>query len=420
MRNELASARSSRHLPLFGQLHEAPTGTHLHVNDARGARAWIALSHSEPFDRAISSAMGQLQQHFSKSIVMFPHDALTAYLRIVPQVPNFAVALSGYSEGSETKSVTAIAVGQDSVSLTEAATSNARLNHLESNSVFHLREALAQSKNPAMLCSFGKDSCVLFHLIKKAVFPEKVTLPLLYIDSNWDFREIGDFKDEFASRESVKILTAQNSEAIQKSINPFDHGATLHTEISKTKALRKAITEHGFDALIAGVRRSEDDTRASESISSPRTDENFRVKPAPKLAEPWSLFNQNSPERGSIRFAPIANWSETDVWLYILREKIPIPSLYFARTRPVVKRNGNLIAFDDERLQLQPGEVVHKKSVRFRSLGCYPLSTAIASSAQTVKQVITENLKLQTPERLGRSDTDGRESLIAQRMKGYF
>jgi sulfate adenylyltransferase subunit 2 len=294
------------------------------------------------------------------------------------------------------------------------------LQRLEAESIHILREVVAEAERPVMLYSIGKDSAVMLHLAKKAFYPAAPPFPLLHVDTTWKFRDMYAMRDRMAREVGMELLVHRNPEAEAKGINPFDHGSQIHTDLWKTQGLKQALDLHGFDAAFGGARRDEEKSRAKERIFSFRTDQH-RWDPKNQRPELWSLYNGRKHKGESIRVFPISNWTELDVWQYIHLEQIPIVPLYFAAERPVVDRDGTLIMVDDERMRLRPGEVPMQKKVRFRTLGCYPLSGAVESEADTLEAVIQEMLLTRTSERQGRMiDHDSAASMEKKKQEGYF
>ncbi|MGE0315494.1 MAG: sulfate adenylyltransferase subunit CysD [Lautropia sp.] len=294
------------------------------------------------------------------------------------------------------------------------------LDHLESEAIFIMREAIAEGENPVMMYSIGKDSAVMLHLARKAFHPAPPPFPLLHIDTRWKFREMYAFRDEMVRKWGLDLIVYTNPEAIARNINPIDHGSAMHTDITKTEALKQALDKYRFDTILGGARRDEEKSRAKERVFSFRTSEH-RWDPKNQRPELWNAFNARKRKGESMRVFPLSNWTELDVWQYILREEIPVVPLYFAARRPVVVRDGLLIMVDDDRLKLRPGEVVEHRSVRFRTLGCYPLTGAIVSEARTVADVILETIDTRTSERNGRAiDQDAAGSMERKKQEGYF
>ncbi len=305
----------------------------------------------------------------------------------------------------------------------DAVTDTVTLTHLqrlEAESIHIMREVVAETEKPVMLYSVGKDSAVMLHLARKAFYPSPPPFPLLHVDTTWKFRAMYEMRDRMAKESGMELLVYQNPEAKAKNINPFDHGP-LHTDMWKTEGLKQALDLYGFDAAFGGARRDEEKSRAKERIFSFRS-ANHRWDPKNQRPELWNLYNARKAKGESIRVFPISNWTELDIWQYIHLENIPIVPLYFADKRPVVERDGLIIMVDDERFPLNPGEVPAMKSVRFRTLGCYPLSGAVESEAKTLPEVIQEMLLTTTSERQGRViDKDaGGASMEKKKQEGYF
>ena len=300
---------------------------------------------------------------------------------------------------------------------------SARLTHLqrlEAESIHILREVVSECERPVMLYSIGKDSAVMLRLAQKAFFPAVPPFPLLHVDTTWKFRDMYALRDRMATELGMQLLVYHNPEALAQGINPFDHGSALHTDVWKTQGLKQALDQFGFDAAFGGARRDEEKSRAKERIFSFRNAQH-QWDPKNQRPELWNLYNGRKHPGESIRVFPISNWTELDVWQYIHLEKIPIVPLYFAAMRPVVQRAGTLIMVDDERMGLLPGEVPMMKKVRFRTLGCYPLSGAVESEAETLEDVIQEMLLTRTSERQGRMiDHDQAASMEKKKQEGYF
>lgn len=294
------------------------------------------------------------------------------------------------------------------------------LQRLEAESIFILREVVAECEKPVMLYSIGKDSSVLLHLAMKAFHPAKPPFPLLHVDTTWKFREMIAFRDEITARLGLDLIVHTNEDGIRRGINPFSHGSAIHTNVMKTEALLQALDRHGFDAALGGARRDEEKSRAKERIFSFRSQQH-RWDPKNQRPEPWSLYNTRKRRGESIRVFPLSNWTELDIWQYIYLEKVPVVPLYFARERPVVERDGMLIMVDDDRLPLAPVERPKMRKVRFRTLGCYPLTGAIESEAETLPAILEEMLRARNSERQGRLiDRDGAGSMERKKQEGYF
>ena len=293
------------------------------------------------------------------------------------------------------------------------------LDRLEAESIHILREVVAEVERPVMLYSVGKDSAVMLHLAKKAFFPSTPPFPLLHVDTTWKFRDMYALRDKAAHQAGMQLIVYQNPDAMAQGINPFDHGA-LHTDLWKTEGLKQALDKFGFDAAFGGARRDEEKSRAKERIFSFRS-ANHRWDPKNQRPELWHLFNTFKAKGESLRVFPLSNWTELDVWQYILRENIEIVPLYFAAPRPTVERDGLLLMVDDERFRLKAGEKPVTRSIRFRTLGCYPLTGAIESEARTLPQVIQEMLLTTTSERQGRAiDHEPSASMEKKKQEGYF
>jgi sulfate adenylyltransferase subunit 2 len=294
------------------------------------------------------------------------------------------------------------------------------LQRLEAESIDILREAVAESERPVMLYSIGKDSSVMLHLARKAFFPSRPPFPLLHVDTTWKFRAMYELRDRMAKESGLELLVHRNPEAERLGINPFTHGSALHTDVWKTQGLKQALDQHGFDLAFGGARRDEEKSRAKERVFSFRSAQH-QWDPKNQRPELWRLYNARKNKGESIRVFPLSNWTELDIWQYILAEDIPIVPLYLAAERPVVERDGTLVMVDDERFPLRDGESPMLKRVRFRTLGCYPLTGAIESDADTLPAIIREMLVARTSERQGRLiDQDAGASMEKKKAEGYF
>ena len=294
------------------------------------------------------------------------------------------------------------------------------LQRLEAESIHIMREVVAETDNPVMLYSIGKDSAVMLHLALRAFYPAKPPFPLLHVDTTWKFRDMYAFRERIAREVGMKLIVHTNAEGLEKNVNPFTHGSAVYTDVMKTQSLRQALDQYGFDAALGGARRDEEKSRAKERIFSFRT-AHHRWDPKAQRPELWKLYNTRKHKGESLRVFPLSNWTELDVWQYIYLRQIPIVPLYFARERPVVERDGALIMVDDERLPLRPGEVAQLRKVRFRTLGCYPLTGAIESAADTLPAIIREMLASRASERQGRViDYDAASSMERKKVEGYF
>jgi len=294
------------------------------------------------------------------------------------------------------------------------------LKQLEAESIHIIREVAAEFDNPVMLYSIGKDSAVMLHLAIKAFAPGKLPFPLMHIDTTWKFREMIKFRDELAQRLGLKLIVHTNQEGVEQGVGPFTHGSAKHTDVMKTQGLKQALEKHGFDAAFGGARRDEEKSRAKERVYSFR-DKFHRWDPKNQRPELWNLYNGKVNKGESIRVFPLSNWTELDIWQYIYLENIDIVPLYLAAKRPVVERDGTLIMVDDDRMPMAPGETPKMKMVRFRTLGCYPLTGAVESDATTLPEIIQEMLLTKTSERQGRViDHDSSASMEQKKREGYF
>jgi sulfate adenylyltransferase subunit 2 len=294
------------------------------------------------------------------------------------------------------------------------------LDRLEAEAIHIMREVVAEIDKPVMLYSIGKDSAVMLHLAVKAFYPGRLPFPLLHVDTGWKFREMYAFRDAMAASLDAELIVHKNPEGVAAGINPFTHGSAKHTDIMKTEALKQALDAHGFDAAFGGARRDEEKSRAKERVFSFRSAQH-RWDPKNQRPELWNLYNPRKNPGESIRVFPLSNWTELDIWQYIHRENIPIVPLYYAAKRPVVERDGALIMVDDDRMPLAEGEVPQMKSVRFRTLGCYPLTGAVESEADTLEGIIQEMLQARSSERQGRViDHDQSASMEKKKQEGYF
>ncbi len=294
------------------------------------------------------------------------------------------------------------------------------LDRLEAESIHIIREVAAEASNPVMLYSVGKDSAVMLHLAMKAFYPSPPPFPLMHVDTTWKFREMISFRDKMAAEIGMDLIVHTNQEGVEQGVGPFTHGSALHTEIMKTQALKQALDKYQFDAAFGGARRDEEKSRAKERVFSFRTPQH-RWDPKNQRPELWNIYNTRINKGESIRVFPLSNWTELDIWQYIYRENIPIVPLYLAAERPVVTRDGQLIMVDDDRLPLEPGESPEMKLIRFRTLGCYPLTGAVESNASTLAEIIQEMLVSRTSERQGRViDKDASASMEQKKQEGYF
>ena len=298
--------------------------------------------------------------------------------------------------------------------------SQTHLDLLEAESIHIIREVMATAENPGMLYSVGKDSAVMLHLAMKAFYPNKISFPLIHVDTTWKFKEMIKFRDKIVSDLDLELIVHINKDGVKKGVSPFTHGSTIHTDVMKTQALKQALDKYSFDVVFGGARRDEEKSRAKERIFSFRT-KKHQWDPKNQRPELWNIYNVKKHKGESIRVFPLSNWTELDVWQYIYKESIPIVPLYFSEKRPVVKRDGVLILVDDDRFPLDKGETPMLMDIRFRTLGCYPLTGAVESSAKTLLDIIQEMLMSITSEREGRIiDFDNSESMEKKKQGGYF
>jgi sulfate adenylyltransferase subunit 2 len=349
-----------------------------------------------------------LQRHFDKHIAIIAHGPLVGLLRNTGALAQITLYPLVYQ------------AVLDLPPATERLRSTPHLQRLESESIHIIREAVAEADNPAMLYSIGKDSAVMLHLARKAFYPAPPPFPLLHVDTRWKFQEMYLFRDHIARISGMELLVHINPEAVAKDINPFDHGSSIHTDITKTEGLKQALDQHQFDVVFGGARRDEEKSRAKERIFSFRSP-THRWDPKQQRPELWSLYNTRKNRGESMRVFPISNWTELDIWQYIHQESIPVVPLYFAKKRPVVLRGGMILMVDDGRFRLLPGEEILEKVVRFRTLGCYPLTGAIESTAINLPEIILELINARSSERQGRAiDSDATGSMEKKKQEGYF
>lgn len=324
------------------------------------------------------------------------------------------------SNGADVKPAPAPAPGEARPAPVQRTSHLTHLAKLEAESIHIIREVAAECEKPVMLYSIGKDSAVMLHLAIKAFYPAKPPFPLMHVDTTWKFRDMYQLRDETAKKYGLDLIVYSNPEGLAKGVNPFDHGSALHTQIMKTDALKQALDKYGFDAAFGGARRDEEKSRAKERIFSFR-DSRHRWDPKNQRPELWNLYNARKNKGESIRVFPLSNWTELDIWQYIYLENIPIVPLYFAARRPVVMRDGQMIMVDDDRMRLNPGEKPEMKMIRFRTLGCYPLTGAIESSATSLLDIVEEMLVATSSERQGRViDKDQAASMEKKKQEGYF
>ncbi len=408
----IEQARKRRDRVLFAQLHPLPSGKPcLHANDARSARYWVPISSLN--DQSIQQALKDLQKHIGKPIAVISHGLLVNYLRHSPSTSNIQLCAHAY------RPVLPTGLSLD-VNNKPDIEPSPHLKRLEAESIHIIREAVAEAQNPVMMYSIGKDSGVMLNLARKAFYPAPPPFPLLHIDTRWKFQEMYLFRDFMARESGMDLLVHTNPEAIEKNINPFDHGSALHTDITKTEGLKQALDHYKFDVVFGGARRDEEKSRAKERVFSFRTS-THRWDPKNQRPELWNLYNTRKSPNESIRVFPLSNWTELDIWQYIYQEDIPMVPLYFAKPRPVVVRPEMVMMVDDERCRLLPNEEIQIKKVRFRTLGCYPLTGAVESEAETLEDILLEVINARQSERQGRKiDTDSSGSMEKKKQEGYF
>jgi len=389
------------------------------VNDGRGGRRWRFVEQLNV--QTIADALARLSA--GKSVYIWPHGQATGWLRRIEAARKSAQMVQ--SDGTILTLV--LTPYRATLELAPYPKSPERQNNdlthldaLEAESIHIMREVMAQADNPVMLYSVGKDSSVMLHLARKAFYPSPPPFPLMHVDTRWKFQAMYDFRDQMAREVGMELIVHINPEGVEKNINPFDHGSAVHTDIMKTQGLKQALDAHQFDVAFGGARRDEEKSRAKERVFSFRN-EAHRWDPKNQRPELWNLYNGYKRKGESIRVFPLSNWTELDIWQYIYREHIPIVPLYFAAERPVVDRDGMLMMVDDDRMQLLPGEVISTRRIRFRTLGCYPLTGALESDADSLSTIVLELLQSRTSERQGRAiDSDSAGSMEKKKQEGYF
>ncbi|MCZ6772950.1 MAG: sulfate adenylyltransferase subunit CysD [Proteobacteria bacterium] len=418
-------AKRRRWLSLVLQEHRSDTGaTLLFCNDGRRGRRWVFIDPSSAEPESLLKALDALAD--DKPLMIWPHGSITERIRALagalgshdiklPSGRRVRLGTGAYQQVSTTAHIPPTTMRDR-----QQADRLSHLDRLEADSIHIIREVMAQAENPVMLYSIGKDSSVMLHLARKAFYPSVPPFPLMHIDTRWKFQAMYQFRDQMARDSGMELITYVNPEGVEKNINPFDHGSALHTDIMKTEGLKQALTLHGFDVAFGGARRDEEKSRAKERVFSFRTS-THRWDPKNQRPELWNLYNGYKNKGESIRVFPLSNWTELDVWQYTYREQIPIVPLYFAAERPVIERDGLLILVDDDRLRLFTDERVQIKRVRFRTLGCYPLTGAVESDADDLPSIILELLQSRTSERQGRAiDSDSSSSMEKKKQEGYF
>ncbi len=412
-------------LPQSAALKEAKlSGYFIYAQDFRGKLFWLATPDKPDSGTIIRFLERLTAQQKSDMILSFHSVSLNRHNDIQQWLANQSqITLLTYatSPRSAIPATTPTAVKNESTqSYVRNTMALTHLQRLEAESIQIMREVVSKADNPVMLYSIGKDSAVMLHLAMKAFHPSKPPFPLLHVDTGWKFRDMYTFRDELVKKLGVELITYMNPEGVEKDINPFTHGSALHTDIMKTEGLKQALNKFKFDVAFGGARRDEEKSRAKERIFSFRTADH-RWDPKNQRPELWKNYNANKRPGESIRVFPLSNWTELDIWQYIYLEQIPIVPLYLSAERPVVERDGTLIMVDDERMPLKPNEVPMMKKVRFRTLGCYPLTGAVESEADTLPAIIQEMLLTKTSERQGRMiDHDSAASMEKKKQEGYF
>ena len=405
-----------RKLILFIQYFESKNHKFIFANDRRKGRLWVKVKSNKIED--IYEGIKYFSKLRKKNIILLPsQDLLSKFQDFqIPVTKNkYQIEFPNYifqaTEIDPTKTIFT-----KSFSLRQ----NSYLSDLEAESIHIIREVVSETKNPVMLYSVGKDSSVMLHLAQKAFYPSPPPFPLMHVDTRWKFKEMYLFRNWMAKKSNMKLITHINPEGVKSNINPFDHGSSVHTDIMKTQGLKQALDQYQFDAAFGGARRDEEKSRAKERIFSFRT-ATHQWDPKNQRPELWNLYNAKVNKSESIRVFPLSNWTELDIWQYIYQEQIPIVPLYFAKTRPVIQREGMIMMVDDDRLNLQPHEKIELKKIRFRTLGCYPLTGAIESAADSLESIVLELLQSKTSERQGRAiDADASNSMEKKKLEGYF
>jgi sulfate adenylyltransferase subunit 2 len=405
-----------RRLILYVQYFEFKGSKFLFANDRRNGRLWAKIK-SKKYNHLIEG-LKSFSKIRKKNIIILPNTDLLNGLQDSEELnPKSKLSILIPQFIFQKKEID---ISKTTFSKKFNLKKSSYLSDLEAESIHIIREVVSETKNPVMLYSVGKDSSVMLHLAQKAFYPSPPPFPLMHVDTRWKFREMYLFRNWMAKKSNMKLITHINPEGVKANVNPFDHGSSIHTDIMKTQGLKQALDQYGFDAAFGGARRDEEKSRAKERIFSFRT-ANHQWDPKNQRPELWNLFNAKVNKSESIRVFPLSNWTELDIWQYIYQEQIPIVPLYFAKTRPVITRDGMLLMVDDERLNLQPHEKIELKKIRFRTLGCYPLTGAIESEADSLESIVLELLQSKTSERQGRAiDADSNNSMEKKKLEGYF
>ena len=418
----IEKARAKRKLVLLVQLHqgtEDSAGTvWLHANDTRGARYWVALNTTAGdtpaiTEKSVIEGLQAIAGFVGKPIVVLAHGQLVQYMRGIDRFGELGPSV----EFTESIYAPRLSIDLTTKPLAELTP---HLKRLEAESIHIIREAVAEASNPVLLHSIGKDSAVMLHLTRKAFYPAPPPFPIMHVDTRWKFREMYLFRDKIAEISGMELIVYTNPEAVSKNINPFDHGTSLYVDITKVDGLKQALDKYKFDVMFGGARRDEEKSRAKERIFSFRS-ATHRWDPKQQRPELWNLYNTKKNKGESIRVFPLSNWTELDIWQYIYLQNIPVVPLYFAKKRPVVVRDGVMLMIDDDRFRLMPGEEIVEKTIRFRSLGCYPLTGAIESAASNLPEIILEVLNAKRSERQGRVvDHESPHGFEKKKQEGHF
>ena len=419
-----ATAKSKRQPSLIIQHYKNDHGYVLMANDGRLGRKWM-FCESAPQTDDLKIFLEALTRHYDKPLLIWPHAEITTTAQtLVNETKGHAIKLA--SGGAATLALAAYnqqPLALVPVRLQKTSENNMDMTHLdrlEAESIHIIREVMAEAENPVMLYSIGKDSTVMLRLAEKAFYPSKPPFPLMHVDTRWKFQDMYKFRETVAAATGMDLIVHVNPDGVEKNINPFDHGSSLHTDVMKTQGLLQALDKYGFDAAFGGARRDEEKSRAKERVFSFRNSAH-RWDPKNQRPELWNLYNGRKSPGESIRIFPLSNWTELDIWQYIYKEQMPIVPLYFAAERPVIERDGMLMLVDDDRLKLFPGEKIQTKRVRFRTLGCYPLTGAVESEADDLPKILLELLEARTSERQGRAiDKDSSGSMEKKKQEGYF
>jgi len=421
----LQTGRKKRKSVLMATIHSFGDKGILFANDGRAGRRWLVIESATPTVEQVSDAFELLVTEEAKDTVIIPSGSLVKLCRTLVHRANshlFKASNAGYRLALEVYSHGKADI-ESYIDESKRHLPNEQMTHLdrlEAESIHIIREVIGGADNPVMLYSVGKDSAVMLHLARKAFYPSPPPFPLLHVDTTWKFQAMYDYRANMAEESGMELLVHVNPEGLEKNINPFDHGSALHTDIMKTQGLKQALDHYKFDVAFGGARRDEEKSRAKERVFSFRTN-THRWDPKNQRPELWHQYNDKKNPGESIRVFPLSNWTELDIWQYIYREQIPLVPLYFAQERPVVERDGILMLVDDDRMKLYPDEKIEMRKVRFRTLGCYPLTGAVESDADDLASIILELLSATTSERDGRAiDSDSDASMEKKKQEGYF